>query len=670
MNEPPDPGLPSYQTIKTSLKRVARNDVIIEKLQAATKRANAIMTHGLQFLKLYLLHCYENDLPFPKLTKAFVNTVLKVSCDDPKQGKPPSEETVRVKAVLREVYDKHYANNGKVPYIHLNTAIDYMATEVITMYENNIKAHFVEYVERFVNVSWGKKDALAAIKASDVSSAEKNSLKYSLCAQLRKVKIDLLSPGEKLTSEKTYHDWIEAQRAHVMPQRKLNKGVRYDIHCSPQDYLPKMLYMMRAVEARGFKINSVFPLRSDVIPKHFRMDTTTLVYLCMTKDIGTQSYYPTKGNLVRYQPQIWDFFFKTHLKCFHLGEHDDHSYTFDHMVETDGVSISILLVRKELIGKNVRKPKPGPPPPELYIDELSDYSEVAKKKLVAIDPNMSDLLYCQDGERNIYRYTQDTRRKETYVKKHRDYLQTRKREMVDGKRVVEWEAELSVYNKKTTDFERFKAYVAKKNEMNVRLAPFYDEHMFRRMKMLSYIGRQRTEAKMLREFEAKFGSGDEAVIAIGDWEQRQHRKFKEPIKGKGFRTLLRKAGYDVYLVDEFRTSCRCSACEEHGECTTFRECDNPRPYRDGRILRHGLVRCKTCQRLWNRDTNASSNIYAVASNAIHGMERPEHLKRAEGSVRPATSAGSDARSGGRKTTSKHFTRHEQESTFPFSGKGT
>ncbi len=172
--------------------------------------------------------------------------------------------------------------------------------------------------------------------------------------------------------------------------------------------------------------------------------------------------------------------------------------------------------------------------------------------------------------------------------------------------------------------------------MNLRLAPFYDEHTFRRMKILSYIGRQRTEAKMLREFETKFGSDQEAVIAIGDWQQRQHRKFKEPVKGKGFRTLLRKAGYDVYLVDEFRTSCRCSAC--HGECTTFRECDNPRPYRDGRILRHGLVRCKTCQRLWNRDTNASSNIWKIAHNAIHGMERPEYLQRAKGSVRPATTS--------------------------------
>eukprot|EP00835_Amoeboradix_gromovi_P000163 NODE_5_length_49639_cov_0.484336.p25 type:complete len:124 gc:universal NODE_5_length_49639_cov_0.484336:39460-39089(-) len=38
---------------------------------------------------------------------------------------------------------------------------------------------------------------------------------------------------------------------------------------------------------------------------------------------------------------------------------------------------------------------------------------------------------------------------------------------------------------------------------------------------------------MIREFKAKFGSGEETVIAIGDWEQKQHRKFKEPIRARG-----------------------------------------------------------------------------------------------------------------------------------------
>lgn len=47
----------------------------------------------------------------------------------------------------------------------------------------------------------------------------------------------------------------------------------------------------------------------------------------------------------------------------------------------------------------------------------------------------------------------------------------------------------------------------------------------------------------------------------------------------------------------------------HGECKTFCVCTNPRPFRSGSTLR--LVRCSTCSRLWNGDTNAASNTWKV-----------------------------------------------------------
>ncbi len=143
-----------------------------------------------------------------------------------------------------------------------------------------------------------------------------------------------------------------------------------------------------------------------------------------------------------------------------------------------------------------------------------------------------------------------------------------------------------------------------------------------------YMRRQITEARLLSRFKKLFGGPEETIVAIGDFEQRKHRKFKEPVKGKGFRALFRKAGYGVYLVDEFRTSCRCSACGgEWAKPKTFRVCEKPRPYRTGSILRHGLVKCDTCSTLWNRDTNAASNIWKIAVRAIRGDARPDYLRR-------------------------------------------
>ena len=105
-------------------------------------------------------------------------------------------------------------------------------------------------------------------------------------------------------------------------------------------------------------------------------------------------------------------------------------------------------------------------------------------------------------------------------------------------------------------------------------------------------------------------------------------KYKEPTKGKGIRKIFRDNGYKLYLVDEFRTSCMCSICkDETGRCGKFQIKENPKPYKSGNILCHGLLKCKTCCGLWNRDVNGDTNIYRIAKNAINGLERPKYLCR-------------------------------------------
>jgi hypothetical protein len=39
-----------------------------------------------------------------------------------------------------------------------------------------------------------------------------------------------------------------------------------------------LIYMMKIVEKDGITINNPFPLRTDIIQKHIRIDTTTLVH--------------------------------------------------------------------------------------------------------------------------------------------------------------------------------------------------------------------------------------------------------------------------------------------------------------------------------------------------------------------------------------------------------
>ncbi len=73
-------------------------------------------------------------------------------------------------------------------------------------------------------------------------------------------------------------------------------------------------------------------------------------------------------------------------------------------------------------------------------------------------------------------------------------LKMKKEKTIDGKTIVEWETELSGYCKKTLMFSEFKTYLRPKNFMNMKLSPFYNEHIFR--KLSNYIRRQKTEARM------------------------------------------------------------------------------------------------------------------------------------------------------------------------------
>jgi hypothetical protein len=118
------------------------------------------------------------------------------------------------------------------------------------------------------------------------------------------------------------------------------------------------------------------------------------------------------------------------------------------------------------------------------------------KNIVAIDPGKEDLIFCVDSsdtEANQYRYSQDRRRKETKSKKYGKILLEQKKTNVYDKTIIEWETELSKYNRKTLKMEDFKKYCKKKNEMNYHLCKFYQKELYRKLKLNGYWNRLKSE---------------------------------------------------------------------------------------------------------------------------------------------------------------------------------
>jgi len=114
-------------------------------------------------------------------------------------------------------------------------------------------------------------------------------------------------------------------------------------------------------------------------------------------------------------------------------------YIFNHMIDTNGMACSILLIRTDMEGKRMIRKK-CKVEREPYINDLmlSEKESLSARKVIGIDPNMGDLLFCVNEEDNktTFRYTQNQRRQETKAKKyHQIILNERNHTLVDDKTV-------------------------------------------------------------------------------------------------------------------------------------------------------------------------------------------------------------------------------------------
>jgi len=519
--KPPDKPTDYFKCVKIPIKHILKNpDINLPKITNAVIKCNKIIINTLMFMKLYLLDYFEKNNKLPEIDKVFVNSCMKILCNESVSGRPPKKEVKELKDKLTTFYNSDYKpliKDTDLDYTHLNTVLDYLTIGIITMYENNIKLHYVEYIERYVNIVWKKKETIVKIKEENKEEEKQKELVNEFCRQLRKIKTDILEVSKEYTSDVKYHNWIKEIKKTITPNKEkyMKDNLYYDLQCNPQDYLPCMIRMIKEVEKDKVMIYNVFPMRNDIIMKSIKLDTTTLVHLLFTQKQGNKTDYLLEGNLKKYEDKIWEFFFRTERQCFKKPK-----YTFHHMIETDGVSCSILILRNDLIGKRIPNIKVGSNI-EQYIDELNDYTNIKNKKIVCIDPGTSDILYCVDNDTknaNEFRYTQDSRRKECKIKKYAKIILEFKKEKIDGKTVIEYETELSKLNRKTLIIKDFKDYIKKKSEINNKLYKFYEKYIFRKLKLNGYMNRKKNEQKLINNFKKIFGKPEETIVMFGDWE--------------------------------------------------------------------------------------------------------------------------------------------------------
>ena len=402
-------------------------------------------------------------------------------------------------------------------------------------------------------------------------------------------------------------------------QSFMKDNIAYDLKANPLDYLYGMIHLCQELQVFE-SYHHAIPLRTNSSPCYITIDTTALIMLMIDEDAIS---YRKKVKQVK--QEVWEKFFKLDNKAFKRKD-----YSFHNMIKTDGVGASILFHRRDQNPDKLDDGSAFQDVKEVYVDEVDVPPVLKTTKVVGIDMGKDDLLHCTDGE-TFYRYTANQRRIQTKSKKYMKLLDGLKKDIrINGQTLKECETVLSQHNKYTSSFESFKAYLRAKLECIHRLKGFYLDPLIRKLKWNSYINRQRSEAKMILQIKKHFGEPESTVIAVGDWDQKgYHMKGKEPTKGKGMRTIFRKAGYKVFLVDEFRTSCTCHKCHHKVEKYLYRESKRPKTLGQMHLV-HGLLSCQTangCGCLWNRDVNGCLNIWMLALAAFQKNERTEAFRR-------------------------------------------
>lgn len=595
----------NYMVVKTSLKSILKNYEhnfpIIDKLVID---CHEIVETTYKFMRLYILHCYHhangNINLLPTFDKDFVLQIIRVcGFHDPRGAKPKDQELGQK---LNNFYEQEFKpcfNKEKYDLTRKTDLLTYLANQIQTGFNNNIKEHFITHIRRFMNLlrpTQLKDDRIFA-----------------------KIKNYILSDQHELIPEE-FRSWsLNINSEFLPPVREQCYG--YDVKLHPEKYVYYLIKMTQKIEEinqqitqsqlseeeKQKKIHKLFqsiPLRTSKIPCYLTFDATSILTIFFEKGKAL-----LRKKISSHQEEIWGTVFDLDKKVLKKK-----GYHFE-SIQTDGIGVSICYQKNGLsyAEKKTKREKCDP----MYLDELNniDLAKCQNRKIVTADPGKQSSVYLMNDQKKKLRYTPRQRKAESKADMCQMIMESEK----ESDKIHEEEALLSKYNRKTVNYQQFKEYIQAETLYDQRIGGFYQQPVWRKMKWRIWINRRRSEDQFLNRIERTFGSPDEILICYGDWSSPKQMKYLMPSQGVGLRRLIEKK-YDVVMMNEFRTSKLCNQCHN--------ELDHHKNLYRVLVCRHcqsNRLESKCCY--FNRDANACMNMMYLAHEWLVHKRRPEAYSR-------------------------------------------
>jgi len=585
----------AYTTIKTTLKSVLHNHKEVQPvITNLVFEMNDLMIHSYQFIRLYVLKCYNNNQPLPEINEKFILYCIRTLGEKTNSGR--KEKDTSMLETLQEFYDKEYQpllNHERTSLKNKSNMLPYLAIQIYTSLSNNTQERFIQHFLRFIN------------KTTTNITEDKTVL--------FKFKKQLLECNEE--TDKMFDDWKNTHLPNILPEN-IKKSVHYDVKVKPFDYLKGMLYMNAVLEKEEHKLFQPLPLRNNIIPKHIILDTSCIVNLfSLEGKTKTELFKAIKEN----QYDVWNNLLNLHHKTF-KNKH----YQFHYQIQTDGISCSLLFIHKDLKDKKWGSRVPTLQEQEFHnIEDLSkdQLEELKPRNIVGCDPGKRSLVYMMDSNGKKLQYTAPQRKRESKAKTNQRIL------LVEKKRnnIIEKETHLSFQNSKSVDYEKFKKYLVEKDKLNKETLDFYQREVWRKMKFRQYSYGKKSIDTFLNKIKETFG--ENILIGYGNWSRSTQMKHFMPTMNKGLRKQIHKK-YDTITINECNTSKKC--CECNNDLSYYRHRDGNKQFRLLVCLScnrgndcSGCVRPQVKQTVFRtRDANSAINIMNLTKCWIEKQERP------------------------------------------------
>jgi hypothetical protein len=404
------------KTTKDNMLNVIRDKTILPIINNLVINSNKIVIHAYQFLKLYLIHLYKNKKDFPLLDKEYICDIFKVITKRKCGTGGYTDKNMPLQ--LRELtnfynnfYHETICDNEILYYDKMSYILAYEAIDMITNINNNIQEHFIDHLNKFVNLTFDVKKKADEITKNNKDKIIRKQLHNELYTEIRKIKNDLINFREFKSDEK-YHSWINEHKKILFGNKTSfdENNIYYDIKSNTKDYLKSMFYILIEFEKmneirikndeKQIRLFNVVPLRTNIISKNICIDSCALI----SNFLGDE---PTKDYLKKYKKEklqydLWNRYFKLNtlsneeldkrkLKNYYNKSFRKNKYTFNFMIRTDGISICIIFIRVDKNGKPLPKTiqnKNNKEDEDInYIEKTTITEELKSKKIVVADPN-------------------------------------------------------------------------------------------------------------------------------------------------------------------------------------------------------------------------------------------------------------------------------------------